>query len=208
MLSQGQLNNQRSLRCSQQAAASLHWSENVIFPRLPGQHGEDTGLSVADQAIPSSGSSRMCQLVCRDFLVSVVWRLTQEQEQDIKIQSTTNSRMMVDMAQYQLLQLSQEYQEYLLMTGYQEYLYQEYYQQEYLAMQQYLHQLQALYAAPPPSPPPALPQLTHAHQEAPLDLSRTKAKAKASSGCRCPVCGKIFTRAWLLKGGSRTGAAN
>ena len=124
--------------------------------------------------------------------------------------------MMVDMAQYQLLQLSQEYQDYLLMTGYQEYqeyLYQEYYQQEYLAMQQYLHQLQALYAAPPPSPPsppsPSSPAVTHAHhQEAPLDLSRTKAKTKASSGCRCPVCGKIFTRAWLLKGGSRTRAAN
>ena len=121
--------------------------------------------------------------------------------------------MMVDMAQYQLLQLSQEYQDYLLMTGYQEYqeyLYQEYYQQEYLAMQQYLHQLQALYAAPPPSPPsPPPPAVTHAHhQEAPLDLSRTKAKTKASSGCRCPVCGKIFTRAWLLKGGSRTRAAN
>ena len=28
----------------------------------------------------------MCQLVCRGFLVSVVWRLTQEQEQDINIQ--------------------------------------------------------------------------------------------------------------------------
>ena len=165
-----------------------------------------------DQAIPTSdGSSRMCQVLCPDFPVSVVRRWTQEQEQDINIQSTTKSEMMVDLAQYQLLQLSQEYQEYLLMTGYQEYLYQEYYQQEYLAMQQYLHQLQALYAAPPPSPPsppPAVTQLTHAHQEAPLDLSRTKAKAKASSGCRCPVCGKIFTRAWLLKGGSRTGAAN